>query len=294
MTLAGSWGLTLLGLCIENFILAEPKERGPFYGISSYWCWISPKYIIERYTTDYLFMIVAAVFSFILYSLVFFRLRGNISVSAGYKLSFHQRPKFRISKAEDGTYIMTDDRHVASYLTTVAKHMLWYPIVYTILVLPVATSRLSTFSSLSVPFSVTIFTAAVFMLHGFVNTVLFCATRNILPSSWRQRFVLGTLFGGRGNATWSFTSTRIGTFGAIPIPTVMSVDVEKDVEVKYDAKFSSPTPLPQAYGGSGKQANAYEHHMQRLSFPAPQDTRTSIRSKIDGDDEYDDLGVSGI
>jgi len=285
-------------------------ERGPLYGISSYWCWISPKYIIERYTTDYLFMLATAVFSFILYLLVFFRLRGNISVATGYKISFHRRPDFRIRRTSAGIYTVTDDRHVETYLTILAKQMLWYPIVYTILTLPVATARLSTFSNVSVPFPVTIFTAAVFMLHGFLNTVLFSTTRNILPGSWRQRFGLGTRWeGGRGdidlssrtNATWPSITTRV------TVPTVINVDVEKDVDIKYDTepgaayvKFgmpmspNTPTSPPRAHGGSGKQADTPEHQIQRLSFLAPESTGTSIRSKIVGDDEYSDLSKSEI
>jgi len=69
-----SWAILLLELCIEIFVFVKP-EKGPYYGISTggCWCscWISPKYRIERYTTDHLFMIASAVFSFLLYALVF-------------------------------------------------------------------------------------------------------------------------------------------------------------------------------------------------------------------------------
>src|SRR5260370_26482991 len=112
-------------------------------------------------------MFTWAVFSFILYLLVFFRLRGNIAVSDGYKIHFHQRPKVRLGRTSDGARIVTGDLRVESHLTVVAKQMLWYPVAYTVLILPMAASRFSTFSGVSVPFPVTIFTAAVFMLHGF-------------------------------------------------------------------------------------------------------------------------------
>jgi hypothetical protein len=259
ITLFVSWALIFLELCIENFVLDEAKEERPYYGVAGYWCWITPMHPIERYTTAYLFMFISATFSFILYSLVFFRLRGNVSVSAGYKISFHRRPKVMAGTTSDGAPIMTDDRRVESHLTTLAKHMLWYPIVYTILVLPMAASRFSTFSGLSVPFEVTIFTASVFLLHGFINTVLFCTTRDVLPGSWRQRFGLKNTWGtrrgdinpsSRTNETW-FTATRTGTVGIATAPAVRSVDVEKDVEAKYEAepsishvRFGSPTSLP--------------------------------------------------
>jgi hypothetical protein len=291
-------------LCIENFVLPEP-EKGPYYGISSYWCWIAPTYRIARYATDYLFMTAAAAFSFILYSLAFFRLRGNISV-AGNKISFHPRPEVGNGRMSDETTTEAHERRIGLYLTTVARHMLWYPIVYIILVLPVAISRLSTFSGVSVPFSVTIFTAAVFMLHGFLNTVLFCTTRTILPGSWRQRFGLDTgREGGRGDishlshtsAKSPFTGIKIVTVSTGPAPVTLSVDVKKDVEIKCKAESSpsdiefgssgsstSPIPLPQAHSDTGKEVDTHEHRIQRLSFPTP-------REKVDGDDEGSDFGA---
>ena len=322
-----SWALLLFELCLENFVLTSP-EKGPYYGISTggIWCWISPKYRIARYTTDYLFMTASAAFSFILYSLVFFRLRGNISVSAGYRISFHPRPATRIGRTSDGTFVVTDDRRVESYLTTVAKHMLWYPIVYTFLIFPVAASRLSTFHGKPVPFFATMLTAAIFMLHGFFNTVLFCTTRSILPGSWRQKFGLqATLESGRGNAGQSGatnptsqctgTSTRsTGTSGTGPFPVVLNIHAE-DVEIKYEAgqgvsevksgptlpislisstsstSSISPASLLQICGGSGQPANAHEHHIPPFSSPAPPDSRGSTCSKAGEDDKSSDLSV---
>jgi len=316
LTLSISWGLVLLESCIENFILAKPKDRGPYHGIAGYWCWITPIHRIERYTTSYLCMFVSAAFSFILYSLVFFRLRGNISVSTGYKFSFHRRPKVKPGRTSDGTYITAHDQRIESHLTTAAKHMMWYPVVYTVLVLPMAASRLSTFSGLSVPIPVTMFTAAVFMLHGFFNTVLFCTTRDILPGSWRQRFGFGTTRdirrgdvgpSSRTDDAW-FTVTRPGTVDTGTTPAVRSVGIEKDVEkAEPSASYvrfcppkspiipvspTSPTPLLQAHSG-GHRGDTHDHHIRRLSSSAPQDTSTSIHFVVDEDDEASDLSIGG-
>jgi len=252
-------------------------------------------------------MMTSATFSFILYSLVFFRLRGNISVT-GYKISFHRRPNIRIGRASNGTFVVTDDRRVESYLDTVAKHMLWYPIVYIFVILPIAATRFSTFHGKPVQFEVTMFTAAVFMLHGFFNAVLFCTTRNILPGSWRQRFGFGTMWGSRRGDTNTTSVTCRGTLGSIatvgtgPPPAVLNITAE-DVEIKGATEWStsfvgsaspsssiSPTLLFQAHGGSGQRRNAHEHHI-RLSSPVRRDTRTSTRSEIDKDDKDSDLSV---
>jgi len=203
-----------------------------------------------------------------------------------------------------GTYIMTDDRRVESHLTTVAKQMLWYPIAYIILVLPIAAARFSSFSGVSVPFAVTIFAGAVFMLTGFVNAVLFCLTRNVLPGTWRQKFGIGstiqsrarsTSVGSRSNQTWQSTATRVGTVGAGKNPTVLTVDVEKNVEIKYDETDSTPSfiqvgtptmptmplPPPRVHGGDGQQADTDNSHAQQGPYPGPRDARKSIRIETD-------------
>lgn len=80
----------------------------------------------------------------------------------------------------------------------VARQMLWYPVAYSILVIPIAAARFSAFNGKDVPFSVTIFTGSIFMLSGFVNAILFTATRRVIhfPSSWKSRLFS---FSRRGN-----------------------------------------------------------------------------------------------
>ena len=215
---------------------------------------------------------------------------------------------------DDGTLAMTDDPRVESFRDIVAKQMLWYPVVYVCLILPIAASRLSTFHGKPVPFGATIFTAAVFMLHGFFNTMLFCTTRSILPGTWRQRVGLGTIWhSGRGstnrsnstNATCQFTLTSIAVPGTTQFAADHSVDVDgagikdaSELSSSCIGSGSSPSPpsptIPtlafQSRGGSGQRANAHEHHI-RLCSLAPRDTRTSTRSDIDVDDKGRDLGL---
>ena len=294
IVLVVSWALLLLELCVEAFVIAKPKEIGPYFGVSGHWCWITPAYPIERYATSYLLMFISAGSSFILYLLVFFRLRGNITVSAGHKIHFHPRPKVRVGRTSDGACIVTDDQRVESHLTRVAKHMLWYPIVYTVIILPLASARFSTFNGASVPFFVTISTAALFMLHGFINTVLFCITRNILPGSWRQRLGIGNTWdngrshldlSSRTNATWRFTGVdaRIRTVGAGTAPVILSVGVEKEVHIMCDEPRPSPryvvfgshpltpNPLLRVHDSGEQRADTHMYHIRQLSVLPPQD-----------------------
>lgn len=304
-----SWTILVLDMCIEIFLVADPVAKGPYYGISGYWCWITPAYSIERYTSEYLFMFTSAGLSFILYLFVYLRLRGNITVSGGRKVYFHQRPKLRVGGTSGGTYISTDDRRIESQLTTIAKQMLWYPLAFVILVLPAGATRYAATSGASVPFPVLISTAALFMLGGFVNTVLFCATRSVIPVSWRKRTgIRNRLSIGRGditlsswgNSVWQRTEplTRKGTLNAGSPSIFIDINVEKDIEVKYDdgptASFrglSSPTaPTCPLQAHSGRQrAGTYDYHVRQPSIPPLQDERNSVCQEVDGEDEDGNL-----
>ncbi|KAF9020464.1 hypothetical protein BDZ89DRAFT_1138632 [Hymenopellis radicata] len=174
------WVTLIAGWCsIATIVVAgpaalDPAIRGPFYGISGYWCWISPGYESERVTLDYMFMFISAIVSFVLYTLIFLRLRGN--------LYFNQwRPSFRWkSIARVGNWRATDSDNQAA---VIAKHMILYPIAYTVVFLPVAVTRLSAFSGHIVSLEITIFSSTLYLLSGTVNVVLFASARNILPPS---------------------------------------------------------------------------------------------------------------
>jgi len=256
-------------------------------------------------------MFASVGLSFILYLLVFFRLRGNITVSAGYKVHSHRRPKARVGRTNTGAYIVTDDRRVESHLTTVATRMLWHPIAYTVLVLPFAVARCSTFSGASVPFLVTTSVTAIFVLGGFVNAVLFCTTRNVLPERWRQRLRPSTTSDGTRSITslpsrsfstrWRAESgVGIGVARTGMAPVILDISVEKNVEIRYDEgdrspsslTFSSP-PSPtrplRAYGGR-QRADIKSHHTRPLSFSPLRNETLSLHSGVDGDSEDRDLG----
>ena len=296
----------MLDLCIGNFALANPK-KGPYYGIAGYWCWISPAYSTERLTTEYLFIFISAGSTLILYLLVFFRIRGNITVSAGYKIHFHQRPQIRVSRTIDGAYIMTDDRHIESHLMVVARRMLKHPISYIILVLPIAATRLSGFSGTSAPFPVIIFSASVFALTGFVNAVLICSARNGLSGEQRQGVgIASTLDHERGgayspswrNSTRRYTgsNSRQGAVETRRSPVSLRSIVEEDVEIEHEEALPSPSvgyptsptwPL-RAYGGR-QRADSDSHHTGYLSSLVSFDERMSVRTGVYPVGEDDDL-----
>ncbi|KIP11516.1 hypothetical protein PHLGIDRAFT_114372 [Phlebiopsis gigantea 11061_1 CR5-6] len=160
---------------IGTFVIAGPatasvKENGPFYGISGYWCWIAEGYPVARIVLDYLFMFVSAGLSFVLYILVFCRIRGNLLVAG-------RRVRLRLHRSTDSSRgLSADDQTIA-----VTKQMLLYPVAYTIIILPIAVCRFAAWSGAEVPFAATIFTDSLYLLSGLVNVLLFCLTRRVLP-----------------------------------------------------------------------------------------------------------------
>jgi hypothetical protein len=250
-TLIGVWAF--LGfIVILGPAVVESRARGPFYGISGYWCWITSAYPVERYALEYLFMFASAGLSFVLYFLVFLRLRGNVSVS-GWHIRFHRVQNGPgLDNTNSGLF---HDGRRDPHLMQVARQMLWYPVAYTILVLPIAAARFSAFNGKDVPFGVTIFTSSIFMLSGFVNAILFTTTRRViqLPSSWkRNRFFT---FSRRSNDpeqsyfTGPYTSTATMTEVDEPDSPTARASATRGSQAPF--AFTPFTPPTINSGGSG-------------------------------------------
>lgn len=171
-TLIGTWSL-IATLVITGPATLDTVHRGPFYGISGQWCWITPEYGVQHITLDYMIMFISAVISFVLYTLVYLRLRGNVVVH-GIHIRFRMR---RASLSWQGSEQGIQDEHIM----VIARQMLLYPIAYTIIILPIAAARFSDWFGHDVPFGVTVFCDTIYLLSGTTNVVLFSITRRILP-----------------------------------------------------------------------------------------------------------------
>jgi len=155
---------------------------GPFYGISDwgFYCWITTNYITGGYTLDCLFRLITVVFSFLFYSLSSFRLRGNI-VTNGWKVSFQRR--VALNKPWNHLPNAVMDPQKNERVITVARQMMWYPITYAILVVPITVTRIIDLSGVAVPYQQIIVCDTIFMLSGFADAILFTTTRRVLPAN---------------------------------------------------------------------------------------------------------------
>ncbi|QRV79361.1 G protein coupled glucose receptor regulating Gpa2 protein [Ceratobasidium sp. AG-Ba] len=172
-TLVVVWGVIIAIVAIGPTVIESP-EKGDYFGIAGYWCWITSGYSIERFALEYLFMFASAFISLFVYTMVFFRLRGNL-VAEGYRIRILSVASSRAWNLEAGRAVME------SNTMSVAWQLMWYPVSYTVSILPIAAARWTEFSGSQVPFPVKMFASVVFMLSGLVNTILFVTTRRVLP-----------------------------------------------------------------------------------------------------------------
>jgi hypothetical protein len=112
--------------------------------------------------------------SFALYAVVLLRVRGNlIHTSAGWRLRF-------VAKGENWKLAVTRDAMDAAVLKT-ATALMWYPIVYFMLLVPISITRFIEFGNHAVPLPVKITTAVIFNLTGLVDAILLFRMREVTP-----------------------------------------------------------------------------------------------------------------
>jgi hypothetical protein len=115
-------------------------------------------------------MFLSAFFCFVLYTLIFLRLRGNITRSGRGAWAFSRT-------AAPAAAGLAGEQ----FGRAVARRMIWYPVVYTVLLLPIALARFLDWAGAPVPFEATLACDALFLCSGAANVSMFAATRSLLP-----------------------------------------------------------------------------------------------------------------
>jgi hypothetical protein len=156
----------------------------PFaYFSIKFWCWIGPSFIIERFAVFYIWVWLAFFFSIILYTALFFLVRGNVTVDEGTWWRFRIHARRDCTQSEKRlrqcysliAYVISHSHHPAPHSS---NHS--YPIVYAFLVGPISIARWYSFTH---PSAVTTHRAATFVvmnmfyLSGLLNALLFLLTK---------------------------------------------------------------------------------------------------------------------
>lgn len=141
-----------------------------YYGSTGYWCWITSDFGTQRITLEYLWVWIAVFLDIICYVFIALAIKGII-VLDGYKIRLRRR-----SVNVDALSLSTTNS-AAKHSDAIAMHMLFYPAVYILTVIPISVVRWCTFSGTNVPFAATAFSSVCFACSGIFNTILFTLTR---------------------------------------------------------------------------------------------------------------------
>lgn len=247
----------------------KTKAQGDFYGISGYWCWITAEYDMARVSVDYLILFLSSFFSFILYSLVFFRLRGNIVVTG-----WHVR--FRLLEKDESGW--RGRQHADSHALRIAKQMILHPVAYTILFLPIAVLRLCEWTGRPVSFPVMMLCDSIFLLSGVVDVVLFCTIRRVIPvKEVAKALFTGQVFRARESSptdlTWFIGSLEAGEKCPSDDPSLQADD---DIFILRQPKFEIVAPPQAVHSGKTVMSMA-----QRQTMRLPLAINTEVVSHTD-------------
>ncbi|KAH9968197.1 hypothetical protein BC827DRAFT_1152477 [Russula dissimulans] len=175
------WSMIAVGWSLIAFVVAigplalRTKALGPYFGPSGFWCWISESYPDEQVCLEYMFEWMSAFFSFALYVTVLLRVRGNLSRDTMGKWSLRWVPSsesWQLGFARD---------YLDSSTFKMAANIVWYPVIYTVLIVPISIARFASYAGAPVPDEFIFLADLIYALGGFTNLVLFLGTRRHIP-----------------------------------------------------------------------------------------------------------------
>jgi len=172
--IAAGWSLIAFVVAIGPLAF-QTKALGPYFGPSGFWCWISEWYPNEQVCLEYMLEWMSAFFSFVLYATVLLRVRGNLSRDTAGKWSLRWVPSsesWQLGFARD---------YLDSSTFKMAANIVWYPVIYTVLIVPISIARFASYAGARVPDEFIFLADLIYALGGFTNLVLFFGTRRHIP-----------------------------------------------------------------------------------------------------------------
>ncbi|PBK73567.1 hypothetical protein ARMSODRAFT_952659 [Armillaria solidipes] len=168
------WAFIIIMIIVGN------TTRGPNYEEPTpYWCWIGENHTALRIIGEYVWFWITLGASFLVYIFLFLWSRGNIAFDdkSWWKFTFHSRPDKPESQEEKAR-------------RRNSLNMIAYPVVYSILVLPLSVVRWITFNGKNqLGSEANLIVISIYGLSGMMNVILLLVTR---PNS--------VLFGKTGRA----------------------------------------------------------------------------------------------
>ncbi|KAI0315570.1 hypothetical protein OF83DRAFT_1173684 [Amylostereum chailletii] len=169
LTLGIGWAAVALVVVLGPAALQTPA-KGPYFGPSGFWCWITHAYPYEQLFLEYFFVrppLFAPVppprashIAFFLYAALLLRVRGNIRRTADGKWSLRW-----VAPGESWKLGLARD-YVDQSLLRITAVVVWHPVAYTVLVLPITVTRFISFAGRNVPSSATFLADLIYGLGG--------------------------------------------------------------------------------------------------------------------------------
>ncbi|KAI0251895.1 hypothetical protein BJV78DRAFT_396611 [Lactifluus subvellereus] len=174
LTLALGWTFIVFVVSIGPLAI-QRKAVGPYFGPSGFWCWITVQYPAAQTFLEYMLEWTSAFFSFVLYMIVLLRVRGNLLQDSKGKWFLRW-----VSRGESWQLSFARD-YLDSCTVKMAAIIVWYPVIYTVLIVPISIARFASYAGARVPPTFTFLADIVFALGGFANLLLFIGTRRFIP-----------------------------------------------------------------------------------------------------------------
>ncbi|CAE6403375.1 unnamed protein product [Rhizoctonia solani] len=203
-----TWTIFVLGWILITVLpivgpygIQKLETRGEFYGVSGAWCWIGHGYQLERFLYVYMWIFLSLFTSLVLYGLVYLRFSGRLLLKDG-RFHWSSRPagwssgifssgtpeltatsrRYSTFHSNIASQRLTESEMngIGKHLKSISKRLMLYPLVYSIVTLPVAACRIGTVSGWKPPLPLYIFAGISFTSSGLTNVILFIVTRHAL------------------------------------------------------------------------------------------------------------------
>ncbi|KIJ62750.1 hypothetical protein HYDPIDRAFT_64353, partial [Hydnomerulius pinastri MD-312] len=148
-----------------------PLQKSNIYGPNGISCGIMPQYHTEIFVLEALPIILGAVLSAVVYSLIFLVLYGKLAIKGGMK--FNLKPQERWSALYD-----FEEYH--RFLGAIAQSMFWYPFAFTVFLLPFCLTHVLLYTGYSVSYALDVFAHICCFMLGFVNVGLLYNTFRVI------------------------------------------------------------------------------------------------------------------
>jgi len=152
--------VTLASLYIALWVSIGNGIHKHYETPTPYWCWIGAGFEGERLAGEYIWLWIALFASVVMYIPLYFWTKGCFSIDP------EKWYKIRLSES--------DERY---QLRRAALGMLFYPLAYSLMVLPLSIARWSQFNNEKVTSAATFFGVSVYNLSGAINVLLFLIVR---------------------------------------------------------------------------------------------------------------------